>query len=95
MVLQVREPFKPTPQVAGTSKANLGDSVLPPTPPPPPPPQVPPTFAGAGSDESRRLAQVVVDLHISSKHNQGFDQLDVVHLSNKRLSASHGCRDAN
>lgn len=52
--------------------------------------QFPLTFAGAGSNESRRLAQVIVDLHVSSKHNQGFDQLYVVHLiNNKHLSMSH------
>lgn len=41
------------------------------------------TFAGAGSDKSRCFSKVVVDLHISTKHNQSFDQLNAVQLMNK------------
>ncbi len=41
------------------------------------------TFAGASSNESRCFSQVIVDLHISPEHNQSFDQLYVVHLSNR------------
>lgn len=41
------------------------------------------TFAGASSDESRCFSQVVVDLHISPKHNQCFDQIHMVHLKKR------------
>lgn len=47
------------------------------------------TFAGSGSNEAGSFTEVIVDLHISSKHNQGFDQLYVVHLSNKPLQMSY------
>lgn len=38
------------------------------------------TFAGASSNQARSLSQVVVDLHVSTKYDQSFDQLHVVHL---------------
>lgn len=46
------------------------------------------TFAGAGGDKSRCFSKVVVDLHISAKHNKSFDQLYVVQLMNK-VTHSH------
>lgn len=41
------------------------------------------TFAGAGTNKSRCFSKVIVDLHISSKHNKSFDQIHMVQLMNK------------
>lgn len=41
------------------------------------------TFAGAGGNKSRGFSKIIVDLHISTKHNKSFDQLYAVQLMNK------------